>query len=99
MPPLKHESHSSPHEVTETTQKVSAYLSDNLRTMKLMAFKKTQDAVMTQVALPYNILTQLAKATKPVHTNVTGKAIPLQAWTGSNGSRRLRLPDFKKIGT
>ena len=24
-----------------------------------------------------------------------GKAIPLQAWTGSEGSRRLRLPDFK----
>ena len=22
------------------------------------------------------------------------KAIPLQAWTGSNGSRRLRLPEF-----
>ena len=28
-----------------------------------------------------------------------GKAIPLQAWTGSEGSRRLRLPDFKIIGT
>ena len=30
---------------------------------------------------------------------VKGKAIPLQAWTGSEGSRRLRLPDFKTIGT
>ena len=29
----------------------------------------------------------------------TGKAIPLQAWTGPEGSRRLRLPDFKTIGT
>ena len=28
-----------------------------------------------------------------------GKAIPLQAWTGPEGSRRFRLPDFKKIGT
>ena len=28
-----------------------------------------------------------------------GKAIPLQAWTGPKGSRRMRLPDFKKIGT
>ena len=28
-----------------------------------------------------------------------GKAIPLQAWTGPEGSRKLRLPDFKKIGT
>jgi len=26
------------------------------------------------------------------------KAIPLQAWTGPEGSRGLRLPDFKTIG-
>jgi hypothetical protein len=28
-----------------------------------------------------------------------GKAIPLQALTGPEGSRRLRLPDFKTMGT
>ena len=28
-----------------------------------------------------------------------GKAIPLQAWTGHEGSRSLKLPDFKTIGT
>jgi len=28
-----------------------------------------------------------------------GKAIPLQAWTGPEGSRSLKLPDFKTIGT
>jgi len=28
-----------------------------------------------------------------------GKAIPLQAWTGPEGSRRLRLPHFKTVGT
>jgi len=27
------------------------------------------------------------------------KPIPLEAWTGPEGSRRLRLPDFKTIGT
>jgi hypothetical protein len=27
------------------------------------------------------------------------KAIPLQAWTGPDFSRSLRLPDFKTIGT
>jgi hypothetical protein len=27
------------------------------------------------------------------------KAIPLQALTGPEGSKRLRLPDFKTIGT
>jgi len=28
-----------------------------------------------------------------------GKTIPLQAWTGPEGSRRSRFPDFKTIGT
>jgi len=28
-----------------------------------------------------------------------GKVIPLQAWTGPEGSRRMRLPDFKTIDT
>jgi len=27
------------------------------------------------------------------------KAIPLQAWRGPEGSRRLRLADFKRVGT
>ena len=27
------------------------------------------------------------------------KAITVQSWTGPEGSRRLRLPDFKTIGT
>jgi hypothetical protein len=30
----------------------------------------------------------------PYYTKVKGKAVPLQAWTGPEGSRRLRLPDF-----
>ena len=28
-----------------------------------------------------------------------GKAIPLQAWTGPEGSRRLRFLDVQTIGT
>jgi hypothetical protein len=40
---------------------------------------------------------------KPHHfqhlLQVKGKAIPLQAWAGPEGSRKLRLPDFKTIGT
>jgi hypothetical protein len=32
-------------------------------------------------------------------SGVKGKAIPLQALPGPEGSRRLRLPDFKPIGT
>jgi len=36
--------------------------------------------------------------TIPHHKKVKGKAIPLQAWTGLEGSRRLRLSDFKTVG-
>jgi len=32
-------------------------------------------------------------------TGHKGKRISLQAWTGPEGSRRLRLPDFKTFGT
>jgi hypothetical protein len=28
-----------------------------------------------------------------------GKANPVQAWTGLEDFRRLRLPDFKRVGT
>jgi len=30
---------------------------------------------------------------------IKGKAIPLQTWTGPEGSRRLRFPHFKTIDT
>jgi hypothetical protein len=30
---------------------------------------------------------------------ITGTAIPLEDWTGPEGSRRLRFPDFKTIVT
>jgi hypothetical protein len=36
---------------------------------------------------------------KTTKYNVIGQAIPLQAWTGPQGSRSLRIPDFKTIGT
>ena len=34
-----------------------------------------------------------------IKTARKGKAIPLQAWTGPESSRRLRLTDFMTIGT
>jgi len=36
---------------------------------------------------------------KEIRCNKKGKAIPLQAWTDPEGSRSLRFPDFKTIGT
>jgi hypothetical protein len=35
----------------------------------------------------------------PLNMSVKGKAIPLQAWTVPEGSKRLRLPDFKTVGS
>jgi len=34
-----------------------------------------------------------------LYKELRGKAVPLQTWTDPKGSRRLRLPDFKTIGT
>ena len=51
----------------------------------------------------HNCIIQLEEQTWPyyAHKYCRGKrkAIPLQAWTGLEGSRRLRLPDFKTVGT
>jgi len=33
-----------------------------------------------------------------IRQSKAGKAIPLEAWTGPEGCRRLRLPGFKTIG-
>jgi len=33
------------------------------------------------------------------HKTLKDKAVPVQAWTGTEGSRSLRLPEFKTIDT
>jgi len=45
----------------------------------------------------WHIITKLNYVTS--QTRVNGKAIPLQALTCPEGSRRLRLPDLNTIGT
>ena len=50
-------------------------------------------AIIRAVNYTYNTLIRV------IMQQGKGKAIPLQAWTGPEGSRRLRLPDFKTIGT
>ena len=39
------------------------------------------------------------KSEKQKNYKGKGKAVPLQAWAGSEGSRRLGIPDFKTVGT
>jgi len=44
---------------------------------------------------------QLKRRARPrrVTKGTKKKAIPLQTWAGPEGSKRLKLPDFKTIGT
>jgi len=44
-----------------------------------------------------NVTINTESGTEKSRTRV--KAIPLQVWKGPEGSRRLRLPDFKTVGT
>jgi hypothetical protein len=67
--------------------------------------------MMMMMMMKYNILERKFKPRNNILNSVTvqmkclmnwqgkGKAIPLQALTGPEGSRRLRLPDFEIIGT
>ena len=48
---------------------------------------------------PTDFCNSRACSTYRVIQNVKGKSIPLQAWTGPEGYRRLRLQDFMTVGT
>ena len=51
-------------------------------------------------SLKLSLLFSVSNTIGCLHTSrKKGKAIPLQAGTGPEGSRRLRLPDFKTVGT
>ena len=54
--------------------------------------KSTKNKLVVQVTEKRSVWENSILASK-------GKATPLQAWTGPEGSSRLRLPDFKTIGT
>jgi len=53
----------------------------------------------TSITFAFKIITVAVELKSYSNIKGKGKAIPLQAWTGPEGSRRLRLPDFKTIGT
>jgi hypothetical protein len=62
--------------------------------------KRTMDHKVFLNEYHKNVLVILTFITfKTNKSIIKAKAIPLQAWTGPEGSRRLRLPDFKTIGT
>jgi len=47
----------------------------------------------------YNVTLRRFHVTSVTTEKQKKAANPLQAWTGPEGSRSLRLPDFKTIGT
>jgi hypothetical protein len=76
----------------------------NIRSFSLYTqqwYMSSQFADSLQAGSGWNILILLASysQTDMMYTIAVckgkGKAIPLQAWTDPEGSRRLRLPDFK----
>jgi len=58
----------------------------HIKELKGVQYKKTRE-------------TRLMKTPVTVAVVVKGKAIPLQGWSGLEGSRMLRLPVFKTFGT
>jgi hypothetical protein len=57
------------------------------------------DSAACSAALLYVLNHKCSKLHKHLTARKKGKAIQLQAWTGPEGSRRMRLPDFKTIGS
>jgi len=65
----------------------------------LFAAKTPERSCVLVLSVQCNISGAAERNLTKFGIEVDGKAIPLQVWTGSEGSRRLRLPDFKTIGT
>jgi len=63
------------------------------------AAEHTLNKAAEQKQLKCHFIYHCHSSTITVEAFHIGKAIPLQAWTGLEGSRTLRLPDFKTIGT
>jgi hypothetical protein len=58
-----------------------------------------QRVTVPEAAYIYNYDVDLLKMSRVMLETCNGKEIPLQAWAGPEGSRRVRLLDFKTIGT
>jgi len=58
-------------------------------------FPIVAEELKSYVAMPFLLLLLLIIAPiTPDNILVRGKTVPLQAWTGPEGSRKFRVPDF-----
>jgi hypothetical protein len=60
-----------------------------------LSCKGSRNIALPRVAAGHGLISNIVSK----YGKGKGKAIPLQAWTGPEGSRRLSLPDFKTLGT
>jgi hypothetical protein len=65
-----------------------------LLNVQILTFKPSQYLCFRVVARRFSVV--LAKKGRYLHPSLVAcvKAIPIQAWTGPQGCRRLRLPEF-----
>ena len=80
------------------------YFSSNIRqTNEITCTKHIRNIFLCKLYLTTHFIHNLNQKETELRLHVPvkgkGKAIPLQAWTGPEGSRRLGFPDFKTIGT
>jgi hypothetical protein len=54
--------------------------------------------VVVEPATAFALLTAVVVVISYENYFIVGKAVPLQAWSGSEGSRKLRFPDFLDNG-
>jgi hypothetical protein len=64
---------------------------DSIACLKTLPKQNTAYDIMWNIQSQYSAIKITSKSKR--------KAIPLQAWRGPEGSRRLRLPAFKTVGT
>jgi len=55
-------------------------------------------SIIRKICLKYSSFIEIGHEYRVLYMKQS-KAIPLQAWTDPEGSRRLRLPDFKTLST
>ena len=54
----------------------------------------TVNKYITSIGVPHNLPHKLYKGIFYFDFTVPDKSVPLQAWSGPEGSRKLRFPDF-----
>jgi len=82
-------------QLQQYTRPTNNYTQDNLKlaTIQPLSALKIESSLMV-IPITYPAAHTHARTHMSVHFYVKGKAVPLQAWSGPEGSGKLRSPDF-----